>query len=106
VSHEDLQKIDHQARLGRDSASITLKQPSPIPDTDEDLEIITVVVKRFGDYAKPVYGHLIGPNNEEYFVHYTDIASTGFRNLASGQHVRFRGYVGPKGLYAKEVKVF
>ena len=70
-----------------------------------DLGIKTGVVKRFGDYKRPGYGHLWDSENREYFVHYTDIEGSGFRNLARGQHVKFRAYEGSKGLYAKEVAV-
>jgi len=106
VDHEEMQKRDHDTRLARSSVEITARKPTEVPAADEDLGIITGIVKRFGDYAKPGYGHLIGPNKEEYFVHYTDISSTGFKNLASGQHVTFRAFSGKRGLYAKEVKVF
>lgn len=106
VGHEELQKREHDTRLARDSVSITAREASPIPEEDKYLGTVTGIVKRFGDYIKPGYGHLIGPNKEEYFVHYTDISSTGYKNLASGQHVTFKAFAGKRGLYAKEVQVF
>lgn len=67
------------------------------------------VVKSFNDYDRPGYGHICEYIDDikvnEYFVHYTDIRSSGFRNLAKGQLVKFTAYRGIKGLYAKEVSV-
>ena len=83
----------------------TPKTARPVSEKDKDLGVKTGIVKRFGDYDKPGYGHLLDSNNHEYFVHYTDIVGKGFRNLAKGQHVKFHGYEGEKGLYAKEVSV-
>ena len=39
--------------------------------------------------AKKGYGFISGEDGEDYFVHYSDIAGTGFRTLAEGQSVSF-----------------
>ena len=40
----------------------------------------------------------------DVFVHYSAIASTGFRTLAEGQQVSFDVETGPKGLQATNVQ--
>ena len=49
----------------------------------------------------------ISPNDgsDDVFVHYSAIASDGFRTLAEGQTVSFEVERGPKGLQATHVKV-
>ena len=42
---------------------------------------------------------------KDVFVHYSAIASTGFRSLADGQKVSFEVEDGPKGPQAKNVQV-
>lgn len=80
-------------------------------DTEKCLGEKLGVVKSFGEYERPGYGHIseldIKDKGEcnEYFVHYTNIKGSGFKNLAKGQHVKFKGYQGPKGLYATDVVV-
>ena len=41
----------------------------------------------------------------DVFVHFSEIASDGFRTLAEGQAVSFEVTKGPKGLQATQVKV-
>lgn len=84
-----------------------IKQPrtKADPALDKALGTKNGIVKRFGDYSKPGYGHIYDSENQEYFVHFRDIVGTGFRNLARGQHVVFEAYEGPTGLYAVDVKV-
>ena len=43
--------------------------------------------------------------NEDVFVHYSSIASSGFRTLAEGQKVQFTVTEGPKGKQAENVSV-
>ena len=42
---------------------------------------------------------------KDVFVHYSAIASSGFRSLADGQKVSFEVEDGPKGPQAKNVQV-
>ncbi len=42
-------------------------------------------------------------NNDDVFVHYSAIQSTGFKSLAEGQKVSFETETGPKGLQAINV---
>jgi len=73
--------------------------------SDKFIGVKTGIVKSFGEYNRPGFGHIFDSSNNEFFIHYTDIVGSGFRNLARGQHVKFRGYEGEKGLYAKDVSV-
>lgn len=43
--------------------------------------------------------------NQDVFVHYTAIDSTGFRSLDEGQHVEFEITQGPKGPQADHVRL-
>ena len=69
----------------------------------EEGKVLTGVVKRF--FEKKGYGFVLDSNNNEYFVHYSNIKSSGFKNLAKGQHVTFIGKKGQKGLFAEEVQL-
>ncbi len=42
-------------------------------------------------------------NNEDVFVHFSAIQSTGFKSLSEGQQVSFETETGPKGLQAINV---
>ena len=50
------------------------------------------------------FGFILTEDNREVFVHYTDIAVDGFRNLAEGDKVTFKITQTGKGLWAAEVK--
>jgi len=42
--------------------------------------------------------------NQDIFVHYSDIEGDGFRTLSEGDAVEFEPFHGPKGLQAKKVR--
>ena len=58
-------------------------------------------VKWFND-AKG-FGFVQQDGGPDVFVHYTAIASEGFRSLAEGDRVEFEVKQGPKGLQAENV---
>ena len=57
--------------------------------------------------AEKGYGFIAvdGADNEDVFVHYTAIDSSGFRSLDEGQIVEFEIAEGPKGQQADKVRV-
>ncbi len=59
-------------------------------------------VKWFND-AKG-FGFVQQDGGPDVFVHYTAIASEGFRSLAEGDRVEFEVKQGPKGLQAANVR--
>jgi CspA family cold shock protein len=63
---------------------------------------VTGTVKWFND-AKG-YGFLAVEGGKDVFVHYSAIASEGFRSLAKGDRVEFSIEKGPKGPSAANVR--
>lgn len=59
-------------------------------------------VKWFND-AKG-FGFIAQEGGKDVFVHFSAIASSGFRSLAEGDVVEFDVVEGPKGLQASNVK--
>ena len=49
------------------------------------------------------FGFIEQENGEDIFVHYSAIASDGYRNLEEGQRVEFSIEQSPKGLQAANV---
>lgn len=49
------------------------------------------------------FGFIVGSDNKEYFVHYSQILSEGFKTLEEGCLVTFDGFEFEKGLQAKNV---
>jgi CspA family cold shock protein len=60
-------------------------------------------VKWFND-AKG-FGFISRQNGEDVFVHFSAIASSGFKSLQEGQAVEFTVTKGPKGFQAENVQV-
>ena len=65
-------------------------------------ERIVGTVKWFNDQKG--YGFIAQEGGDDVFVHYSAIASDGFRTLAEGQSVEFTIEAGPKGPAASKVQ--
>jgi CspA family cold shock protein len=52
---------------------------------------------------KKGFGFIHGPEGEDVFVHYSQIAGDGFRSLSDGQWVQYELVDGDKGLQARGV---
>ena len=50
------------------------------------------------------FGFILGEDGKEVFVHYSDILTDGFKNLAEGEAVSFKTVDNGKGLRAVEVE--
>ena len=61
----------------------------------------TGTVKWFN--AAKGFGFIQRDNGEDIFVHYSEIAASGYRSLDEGVRVSFEVKKGPKGLQAVEV---
>ena len=55
--------------------------------------------------ASKGYGFIQRENGEDVFVHYSAIASSGYRTLDEGAAVEFVVKKGPKGLQAEDVSI-
>ncbi len=64
---------------------------------------MTGVVKWFD--SKKGYGFVTSDGGKEYFVHFSGIASDGFKSLVENQAVEFDLATGNKGEQAVNVKV-
>lgn len=53
---------------------------------------------------KKGYGFIVGPEQQDVFVHFSQIMGDGFRSLKDGEAVEYDLVEGDKGLQAKEVK--
>lgn len=54
--------------------------------------------------VKKGFGFIVGPSNEDVFVHFSSIKSDGFRTLKDGEVVEYELHQGDKGCYASDVK--
>ena len=61
------------------------------------------VVKFFSD--EKGFGFVVGSDNQDYFVHFKQIISEGFKSLKSGDKVEFLPSKSPKGLVAENVQL-
>ena len=50
------------------------------------------------------YGFIEKDEGDDVFVHFSEIAGSGFRTLEEGQRVEFDEEQGPKGLQARNVR--
>lgn len=53
---------------------------------------------------KKGYGFIVGPEQQDVFVHFSQITGDGFRSLKDGEQVEYELVEGDKGLQAKDVK--
>ena len=53
--------------------------------------------------AKKGYGFVVGPDGQDVFVHYSQIAGNGFKSLRDGEEVEYELSQGDKGYQAKQV---
>ena len=53
---------------------------------------------------KKGYGFIVGPEQQDVFVHFSQIMGDGFRSLKDGEAVDYELVEGDKGLQAKDVK--
>ena len=53
---------------------------------------------------KKGYGFIVGPEEQDVFVHFSQITGDGFRSLKDGEAVEYELLEGDKGLQAKDVK--
>jgi CspA family cold shock protein len=53
---------------------------------------------------KKGYGFIVGPENQDVFVHYSHIQSDGFRSLKDGEWVEYELVQGDKGWQARSVQ--
>jgi CspA family cold shock protein len=72
------------------------------PVTQKEIAMATGTVKWFN--AEKGFGFIAQDSGgPDVFVHYSAIASTGYRELAEGQKVQFDIVQGPKGPQAENV---
>ena len=53
---------------------------------------------------KKGYGFIIGPQEQDVFVHYSHIDGDGFRSLKDGEDVEYELIEGDKGWQARQVQ--
>ena len=70
-------------------------------ESEKTTESVKGVVKWFND-AKG-FGFIQHPNGKDVFVHFSTIASEGFKTLKDGEEVEYEFHEGPKGLQATKV---
>ncbi|MEM1109138.1 MAG: cold shock domain-containing protein [Planctomycetota bacterium] len=54
---------------------------------------------------KKGYGFIVGPENQDVFVHYSQIQGDGFRSLKDGEMVEYELIESDKGFQAKDVNL-
>ena len=64
--------------------------------------MVTGQVKWFD--VKKGFGFIVGPQQQDVFVHYSSIAADGFRTLKDGEDVEYELISGEKGFHAKDVR--
>lgn len=69
---------------------------------DGRIEDAEGVVKWFD--SRKGYGFVVGPENQDIFVHYSAIEGDGFRALKDGSKVRYDAELGSTGWKASRVR--
>lgn len=54
--------------------------------------------------VKKGFGFIVGPDQQDVFVHFSSIRSDGFRTLKDGETVKYDLYEGEKGCFASNVE--
>ena len=72
------------------------------PDTEERAIVTTGTVKFFN--TEKGYGFISREGGDDVFVHFSNIAGSGFKNLEEGQQVEFDIAPGRKGDEAQNVR--
>lgn len=116
--HGGVDKLTFQTIYDKNSAVVAVRSVAPtggeryaLPKSYQFLERKYVkmaerqngTVKWFN--ASKGYGFISSEDGQEYFVHYSEINSTGYRSLQEGQQVEFTAFQGDKGLQAQNVSV-
>ena len=87
--------------------SDSAEQADAMPHADSDsqidaTEVIVGAVKWFD--VKKGFGFIVGPSDEDVFVHFSVIESDGFRTLKDGEKVSYELHKGDKGYHAQNVR--
>ena len=76
-------------------------QVTPAAPPPQDPSELTGRVKWFD--SKKGYGFIVGPQGQDVFVHYSQIAGEGFKSLEDGEAVSYHIDEGAKGFLARGV---
>jgi cold shock protein len=68
------------------------------------LEVMDTGLVKWFNNAKG-WGFIAGRDGSDVFVHYSQIAGSGYRTLHEGQYVEYDLCFGPRGQFAENVKV-
>jgi CspA family cold shock protein len=108
------QKTTSEAGVGETPSSTTDTGEADAIDAATDSQIESHVTMRSRAMSttrgqvkwfdpKKGYGFIVGPNDQDVFVHYSQIEGDGFRSLKDGETVDYELVEGDKGLQAQTV---